>query len=73
VVNEHFRELVVPRTEAFQFVIVAAHSAVGAIFAAEIGNLNDGAHENMRAKILARRDGGALMKLQLFRAAQSEF
>jgi hypothetical protein len=53
--------------------VVAAHPAVVAVLAAEIGNLDDGAHKNFFAEMPPRRGGGALVQCGLPRDVRGEF
>lgn len=64
-VNEQFGELVATGAEAGELLVLAAHSAIGTVFAAEIGDFNDGANESAAAEFFKGKAGGALMKRAL--------
>jgi hypothetical protein len=48
-----------------ELAVVAAHAAIGAVFAAEIRDLNDGADEDFRAEPGAGGGGGASVQFEL--------
>jgi hypothetical protein len=49
-VDEQFRDLIVFGAKAFERAIAAAHSTIGAVFAAEIGNFDNPTHKNPTSK-----------------------
>jgi len=53
--EKQFSQLLVVGPETFQDAVIAAHAAIGAIFTAEIGNLNHGPHEDVAPEL---RPGG---------------
>ena len=71
-VDEQIGKLVVTGAEAGELFVIAAHAAIGAVFAAEIGNFDDGANENASAKLFDGGAGRALMKRILSRAPQTK-
>ena len=70
--EEQFGELFVPGAVAMERAIVAAHAAVGAVLATEIGNLHDRADENFAAKLFLRDGLGAFVQRRLLSAVQGQ-
>ena len=68
--NEQFGKLVVIGAKTIERAIAAAHPAVGAIFAAIIGNLHDSAHKNLVAEARSGRERSFFMKCLLSLAVQ---
>ena len=73
VMDEQFGDLFVLCAVAGQVAVVAAHAAVGAVFAAEIGNFHDGAHENLLAEFLPGRGGRVFVPGTLGGTARLQF
>lgn len=71
--DEQFGDLVMLRAEAGETAVVAAHPAVSAVLAAEIGNLDDRTNKNLPAEMLPRRGSGAFVLRRLRRAVHNEF
>jgi len=70
VVEKEFGEFVEFSAVTIQIAIGTAHSAVMAVFAAEIGEFDDGADENGVAKMGACSRGGAFVEGGLFAVAR---
>ena len=71
--NQKFGDLFMFCPEAGEVTIVAAHPAVGAVFAAEVRDFDNGAHKNFFVKPASRRVDGPLVQGGLRRAVQGEF
>ena len=65
VMDEQFGELIVVCAEPGEVLIFAAHAAVSAIFATEVGDFDDGANENALTEPGMCRLGGFVMKYPL--------
>ena len=71
-IDQSLRELIMAGAEAGEVAIIAAHAAVGAIFAAEIGYLDDGADENAASELFDGNAGRAFVKRVLSGAPKPE-
>ena len=67
VLDQHLGKLLVMRAKTLQGAVVAAHPAVGAVFAAEVGNLDHGPHKDLAVELFAGGFGGAAMQCGLGR------
>jgi len=70
VMDEQFGEFVVAGAKPVEGAIIAAHAAINAVLAAEIGNLDHRAEKHFAAKMVIGGFGGALVKLLLGLAAR---
>ena len=64
-VDEQFRQLIEPGAVPGQIAVITPHAAIGAIFAAEIRNLNNTAQKNLAPEFFSGGAGGALMEGEL--------
>src|SRR5207249_7017118 len=64
-VDEQFRQLIEPGAVAGQIAVVAPHAAIGAVFPAEIGDLDHAAQEDLAPEFFGGGAGGALVEGEL--------
>ncbi len=64
-VDEHFRELIVPGPDSFQRPVITTHPTVGAILATKIGHLDHPPHKNGPPKPFPGDDRGLVMQRRL--------
>ena len=69
-VHEQFRQLIEPGAVPGEGAVVAPHPAIGAIFPAEIGDLDHAAQENPASEFFSGGAGGAAVEGELGLAAR---